>query len=488
VTKDVFPQIPVIITDDYVPFLETIKTLFEKNGINNIILCKDGNELEQVLKREQNGIILLDLTLPGTSGIELLNMIKAEYPNSVVIIVTANTDLHTAIECMKSGAFDYWTKSESKTKLVSIVKKSVEIQELRMENIALTHRLFSQQLENPEYFQDIITQQQEIINILLYSESIAKSSQTVMITGETGTGKEVIARAIHKASGREGKFVAVNVAGNDDMLFADTLFGHIKGAYAGAEQKRSGLIEEAAQGTLFLDEIGELSPNSQKTLLRLLESGEYYPIGSDTPMISNTRIIAATNKDPRKLDDPEVLRKDLYYRFRTHHIHLPPLRERKQDIPLLLDHFLTEACDEMEKKKPSIREDLIDLLESYQFPGNVRELKSMVYDAVSRHQSGKLGLQAFRDAMKKSYEYSENTEETLSPVTFASALPTIKEATHLLIHEALERTKGNQAAAAQLLGISPQALSKRLKKLRENKRSLQKGEPISDDDDEDDLM
>ncbi|MDZ7767137.1 MAG: sigma 54-interacting transcriptional regulator [Melioribacteraceae bacterium] len=219
-------------------------------------------------------------------------------------------------------------------------------------------------------------------------EAIAKTNLPVLITGETGTGKELIANAIHKVSGRKGELVPVNVAGVDDNLFSDTLFGHKKGAFTGAEIERKGLIERAEDGTLFLDEIGDLNIESQVKLLRLLQEGQFYPLGSDIAKLSNARIIVATNRSIKSLQSSNTFREDLYYRLRSHHINIPPLRERKKDIPYLIDFFLIRAAKELGKTKPRPPKELYTLLSNYHFPGNIRELEGIIYDAVSLHKSG----------------------------------------------------------------------------------------------------
>ena len=227
--------------------------------------------------KQDIGALLLDLTMPNLTGEELLPLIHLDYPDLPIIMVTGTADLATAVECMKMGAFDYLVKPIETRKLIATVKRAVEIQELRQENEALQRNILANELEHPEAFLEIITGNDKIRSILLYVEAIARTVQPVLITGETGVGKELVARGIHKSSGRQGEYTAINVAGFDDNMFADALFGHKKGAFTGAEQTRKGMIERASFGTLFLDEIGDLSHTSQVKLLRLLEAGEYFP-------------------------------------------------------------------------------------------------------------------------------------------------------------------------------------------------------------------
>jgi DNA-binding NtrC family response regulator len=322
-------------------------------------------------------------------------------------------------------------------------------------------------IKKPEAFAEIITNSKEMLAIFLYIESIAQTSQPVLITGETGVGKELIARSIHSLSGLKGRLLTVNVAGFDDNLFSDALFGHIKGAFSGADTARRGLVEKASGGTLFLDEIGDLSLVSQVKLLRLLQEKEYLPLGQDEPRKTDARIVTDTNEDLWALQRAGKFRKDLNFRLRTHHIHVPPLRERMEDIPLLVDHFLGEAACALNKKKPTPPKELFKLLETYSFPGNIRELKTMVFDAVSTHKTGVLSLQVFKlhiaREQKNGIVPTDVKSEETGLLRFSRKLPSIKQATQLLVAEAMKRADGNQTIAARVLGISQQALSKRLK-------------------------
>jgi DNA-binding NtrC family response regulator len=305
--------------------------------------------------------------------------------------------------------------------------------------------------------------------VFAYVEAVAKSPQPLLITGESGVGKELIARAAHSLSGCRGKLVTVNVAGLDDTVFADTLFGHLRGAYTGAEQPRRGMVEEAADGTLFLDEIGDLSIPSQVKLLRLLQEGEYFPLGSDLPKRLKARIIVATHQDLAGREAAGTFRRDLYYRLHTHQVHLPPLRERRSDIPLLLEHFLAEAARTLGKPQPVPPKGLLPLLAGYSFPGNVRELKAMIYDAVSQQRERTLSLELFaRVAERSRPESGANAAppQRHNPFAGFEELPTFGDAAAFLVLEAMERAGGNQTTAARLLGISQPALSKRLKMIK----------------------
>jgi DNA-binding NtrC family response regulator len=463
------PIDPILIIDDELSILLAIDTTLQIAGFNNIITCQDSREVDHILQNKKIELILLDLNMPHVDGEILLDRIHQEYPEIPVIIVTGAVDVDTAVHCMKVGAFDYVVKPVEEGRLLSAVSRALDFRELKRENLALKQRILKEDLENPEAFKEIITKDKKMFSIFQYIESIAGSSQPVLIQGETGVGKELIARAVHRLSRPQGSFVAVNVAGLDDNVFSDTLFGHVKGAFTGAERDRSGLIEKASSGTLFLDEIGDLSSSSQVKLLRLLQEREYFPLGLDEPRKTNARIVASTLADLKSLEHSGKFRKDLNYRLGIHHIHVPPLKERKDDIRLLTDLFLKLSAAELGKKQPTPPEELYTLLSTYCFPGNIRELQSMVFDAVSRHKSKVLSLDVFKAHIQREQE-SRNPRKIMKsldnqhPLSFKGDFPTIKEATQRLIAEAMNRSDGNQSIAAGMLGISQQALSKRLKK------------------------
>jgi len=457
------PENPILVVDDEPSVVVYLRTALAAGGYYNVIPCQDAREVAGILAGQEISVLLLDLNMPHLSGQDLLPKIREEYPELPVIIISGITEVTLAVECMKQGVFDYLVKPIEKSKLQATVRRALEIRELRRENVSLKSHLFGRQLNHPEAFGDIVFRDESMRALLLYVESIADTQQTVLITGETGTGKELIAEAIHRISGHKGELVIVNVAEYDENMFSDALFGHLKGAYTGADRDRSGLVEKAEDGTLFLDEIGDLKIGSQVKLLRLLESREYYPLGSDLPRRTNARVLVATNCDLEERVNGGVFRRDLYFRLRTHHVYLPPLRKRTKDLPALVDHFLQEAAAELGKPLPKIPPALLTLLSSYPFPGNIRELRSLIFDAMSRHSSGALSLKLFKRVI--------GSRATVKPRIskedfFADAieLPTIKEATAMLVAEAMKRAGDNQSLAARVLGITPQALSQRLKR------------------------
>jgi DNA-binding NtrC family response regulator len=459
----------VLLVDDEDQILFSSATLLRRASIRNVTTVSDSRKVLPLLAEEKVGTIVLDLFMPHVSGKDILSELCRDYPQVPVIVMTASDDLETAVDCMKKGAFDYLLKPVENARFISCVTKALEIFTLKSQMAMLEEHLFNNRVEQPAAFEAIVTASNKMQTVFQYCEVIGGSRQPVLISGETGTGKELVARAVHTVSRLPGKFVPVNVAGLDDNLFTDTLFGHRKGAYTGAEEARRGLIESAADGTLFLDEIGDLSESSQVKLLRLLQEQEYYSIGSDIPKKSSARIIASTNRDLHQEVSRGAFRRDLYYRICAHRVMIPPLRERPEDIPLLVEHFLRAAAKKLGKRRPSPPAQLCALLSAYRFPGNVRELEAMVFDAVARHNSGILSLASFKEAIGREISAgSMQNRETRAGCSlsyqFPENLPTLDQAETLLVSEAMKRAGGNQGIAASLLGISRSALNKRLKK------------------------
>ena len=467
-----YPRLPILIVDDEEEFLQSAELALNANGITNLVTVNDSRLVMDLLQQGDYGLIILDINMPHIKGTELLPLIVEKYPDIPIIIISAINDVDNAVNCIKSGAFNYILKPVDSTRLATTVKGGISLREVKNENKILKKYLLKDELENPEAFKDIVTKSPSLRAIFKYIEAISKTPLPVLVTGETGAGKELIAKAIHKLSGRSGELVAINVAGLDDNLFSDTLFGHKKGAFTSGELERRGLIERAEGGTLFLDEIGDLSMESQVKLLRLLQEGSYYPLGSDIAKQSDARVVCATLQDIDSLLRNNKFRKDLYYRLYTHQIQIPPLRERIDDLPLLINHFVEIASEKLGKPKPTLPREIYTLLSNYDFPGNIRELEGIIFDAVSTHKAGVLSLEPIKEKIFKKnlnsndftiIEDKVNTEQSL--IAFSQySLPTLDEAENALIEEALKRTNGNQTIAAELLGISRRALNNRLQR------------------------
>lgn len=484
----------ILVVDDTPQNLELLSELLTRDGFV-VRPAKSGGMALVSAQTIPPNLILLDVMMPFMDGYEVCRRLKMdERTRDVpVIFISALEEAVDRVRAFDVGGVDFITKPFQAEEVLARVKTHLALRraQVRLESqkaqlemeIAERKRaeeeltkvhdslagFLERKLRHPEVFKRIVSQSEKMQSVFQYIEALACSSEPVLIVGESGVGKESIARAIHDVSHPHGPWVPVNSAGLDDNVFADTLFGHVKGAFTGADRPRAGMIERAAGGTLFLDEIGDLSPLSQIKLLRLLQEKEYIPLGSDRPMEVKARIVVATNVNLEQKQKNGEFRKDLYYRLSTHQIKIPPLRERPEDIPVLLDHFLAEAAREMKKNKPTPPVELALLLANYSFPGNIRELRAMVFNAVSVHGSRKLSMDLFKKAMgmlenDRNAKTDELQEQPL--LTFHDRLPTLKTAADLLVLEAINRTKGNQSMAARLLGVTQPALSSRLKNLQ----------------------
>ncbi|CAN2042433.1 Sigma-54-dependent Fis family transcriptional regulator [Candidatus Magnetomoraceae bacterium gMMP-15] len=465
-----YPSFPIMVVDDENIILSCIEQSLVRAGLNNIITCQDSKLVVEMLESSQVETILMDLGMLHHNGKDLLTMISTKYPEIPVILITGQANIEYVTKCMQFGAFDYIIKPVDKGRLITAIKHAIAFRELKRENKVLKQYYLTDSVKkSDELFSEIITNNKKMLSLFQYVKSISKSMQPVLITGETGTGKELIAKAIHGLSEVRGPFTPVNLAGLDDNIFSDKLFGCKREASMGSDsdENSNGMVEYAAEGTLFLDEIGDLSLSSQAKLLRLLQEGEYLPSGKNLCQKADVRIITSTNRNLWTLQRQGKFRKDLLYRLLTHQVQVPSLRERMDDLPFLIDHFLTQASRALSKKKPTPAKELITLLKTYTFPGNVRELKSMAFDAVTRHKYGVLSMNAFKTHIDRHLQQNDNSVKQVDMVciTFPKRLPTLKQSAGQLISEAMKRSNGNQSVASRLLGISQQALSKRLKNM-----------------------
>jgi DNA-binding NtrC family response regulator len=457
----------ILVVDDDEDVLKRMDRLLRFEGFPDVLCCSDPRQVSSVVEENDIAVMVLDLLMPNISGHKILQEMRERHPEIPVIVATAVNDLDSAVECMRNGAFDYVPKSAESGRLASSIKHALSIRELQRDYSALKDTLLGTRTTEYAAFEGIVTADERFLSVLRYAQTVADSPKPILIIGESGTGKELMAKSIHKLSGRKGPLVSLNIAGLDDTMFSDSLFGHRRGAFTSADTDRGGLIEKAEGGTLFLDEIGDLSMSSQVKLLRLIEEKRYYPLGSDLPKSSSASIVTATNRDLKAAAAAGTFRLDLFYRLQTHLVQIPPLRERLGDIPLLLSHFVRQAAEKLGKNVPVIPNELSILLESYDFPGNVRELESMVYDAMSGLKGATLGLESFRRKIQNAGASARQKQASLDgdKTRYSSwtRLPTLKESSEELIREALRRAKGNQGIAADLLGISRTALNKRLK-------------------------
>jgi len=447
----------ILIIDDNQDNLTVISQCL-KGEEYRFVFVQSGELALEYLDGKAADLVLLDLSMPGMTGEETLAILKQRYPTLPVIIVTASKDPDTIIHCMKSQAEDYLIKPLKPLRVLTSVKKVLEASDLRQNYESLLHN----ELIKPHCFTHIVTRSELMKPLLSKLEKFAMSPYPILITGDTGTGKELFAEAIHKASGKKGEFCASNVAGIDDHMFSDAMFGHEKGAFTGADIKSVGIIDKAKGGTVFMDEIGDLSPQSQIKLLRLLQNSEYTPLGGNSSQISQARIVMATNKTLQELKTDPEFRDDFYYRIAAHHVHVPSLKDRIDDVPALFEHFLNQAADELNTTVPAYSKEIIQLLQTYNFPGNVRELEHIIKSVMVSHSDSRLLVSHFENLICG----GKNCESETSFLHWADAfdsLPTLKEIQHMLIEEALERSSGNASNAAKMIGITRSAMSQRLK-------------------------
>ena len=456
----------VLVVDDDTDFLNEVRLMLVSNDVKNVMTLSTSSDLLGRLEKGGVGVLLMDWIMPEMTGADLLPVIVQQYPHIPVIIMTAVNDLQTVVGCIKQGAFDYITKPIDVDRLLLAINKAFQFSELASQNRRLKDYLMGETLGHPEIFEDILTGNHRMLAIFKIIETMGGSTSPVLITGETGVGKELIARAIHHASGLAGDFIPLNVAGLSNLMLDDTLFGHKKGAYTGAEDSREGLITKAQGGTLFLDEIGDMGGESQVKLLRLLQEREYYRLGSDALLKSDARIIAASNCDFTEMLEQGKFRRDLYHRLCGFHIRIPPLRERRDDVLLLVNHFLQKNALELGRQAPLIDEDARIALKEYNYPGNVRELINLVHSAISSNAGSLLTLDDFQglvsdgSSSRRSVRIIRDREFRMQ--VDCREFPRIASVEQMLIEEALRITKGNKSVAADLLGISRPTLNKKI--------------------------
>ncbi len=441
-------DITVLVVDDEASNLASLEKIFQREGMR-VFTADSAKPALELVRRHRVQVVLTDLMMPGTSGAELLRALKEVSPDTEVVLMTAYGTVETAVQAMRDGAYDFVEKPLKRMTIVKSVRKAAERQSLVAENRSLRQEL--KLLTNRE----IVGQSPALRRVLDVATQAAPSSATVLILGESGTGKELIARYIHSKSGRaNGPFVAVNCAAIPESILEAELFGHERGAFTGAIAKREGRFARARGGTLFLDEIGELSPAVQVKILRVLQEGEYEPVGGHT-VKADARIVAATNRDLVSEVEAGRFREDLYYRLNVIAVTAPPLRARREDIPLLVDHFLGVYCTKNGRARLTIPSDVLRKLMDYSWPGNVRELENVVERAAVLCRAEVLSLSDLPDAVASA------TPRPPSELTFAIGTP-LSEVEQRMIRDTLSHTGGDKSLAAQLLGISTRTIYRKL--------------------------
>ncbi|MFA5011905.1 MAG: sigma-54 dependent transcriptional regulator [Ignavibacteria bacterium] len=402
-------------------------------------------------------VILTDLKMPGASGIDLLTNLKEINPDISVVIMTAYASVETAVQALKNGAYDFITKPYNLDEIELVIKRIIEKNNLKSEL-----KFLKEQLESSNKLEGVITNSLKMKRVIDVAARVAASKASVLILGESGTGKEVLARAVHYASKRKDKlFVPVNCAALNENLLESELFGHEKGAFTGAEKMHKGRFEIADEGTIFLDEIGDLPMHLQVKLLRVLQEEQFERVGGTTTIKVDVRVISATNKSIEDLIKDGKFREDLFYRLNVVNIQLPPLRERKEDISILISEFLKKYLKETDKTKLEFSKEALDLLMKYNYPGNIRELENIVHHSIvlSRNEiitteDLPIGIKTPGSELDLDSCFEEGTSLTEK----------VELLERTLVTNALKKTNGNQTAAAKLLGISERNLRYRLEK------------------------
>lgn len=441
----------VLVVDDEEPFRLLMESELSQMG-HSVRCVKSGEEALGELLAQDFDVVLLDLKMPGMGGMETLERMKEAGVSAEAVILTGYPDIDDAIKAMKLGAYDYLTKPARLSEVEEVLKRAAEKRRLEKENIALK-RMMAQKEEPP-----LIVGQSPVIRSLLETmERIAPTKASVLIQGETGTGKGLVARAIHQRSQRAAKpFLAINCSAFQDQLLESELFGHEKGAFTGAVGMKLGLFEVADGGTLFLDEVGEMSPAMQAKLLQVLDSGELRRVGGTRSFKVDVRILASTNKDLTQEIKAGRFREDLYYRLNVISLSLPPLRERKEDIPLLIEYFL-EKFRLPGRKVKALSEEALALLVDYAWPGNVRELANTIERLVILSKGEVISL----DDLPLNIRSSEKPLRDEGPSSLS-----LSEVERLHLRKVLAQTKGRKAEAARLLGIDVKTLNRKLKAYR----------------------
>jgi len=454
----------VLIVDDEVGVRESLKMILKKDY--DVFLAKDAEEAFLQIKEHSPDVILLDIILPDLDGLKVLERIKQNEPDIVVIMITATNTAKTAVEAMKLGAYHYVTKPFDNDELRLIISRSLSEKALKQELI-----FRREEMDKSFDFGNILGKSKGMKDIFKMVKQIADSKSTVLIMGESGTGKELISRAIHYNSNRKNyPFVTINCAAIPETLIESELFGHEKGAFTNAIEKKLGRFEVAHQGTLFLDEIGELSLTTQAKILRFLEEKEFNRVGGSKTIKVDVRLITATNKDLNQMIKKASFREDLYYRINVVPIVIPPLRERKEDIPILIDHFINKFSVENNKNVKGINKDALEFLMQYEWPGNVRELENLIERVIALTSNEYIPANELPYSFKNIPKINGLKESVLDgKVSFLQAEEEFEKE---VILDALKRTNYIQSHAAEILGISRRILKYKMDKLGINQNRV----------------
>ena len=449
----------ILVVDDEIGYRKVLNNALTERGFI-VKTAASGEEALEELKKQEFAIALIDMKLPGgIDGLELLQRIKRTY-NTSVLIMTAYGGIETAVEAMRRGALNYITKPFNLDEILLNIDRLIEQQNIIDEN-----RYLHSELEKVYGLKKIIGSSREIQKVLDMISRVAFSSATVLITGESGTGKELVARAIHFTGNRKDKkFIVINCATLSENLLESELFGHVKGSFTGAIRDKKGLFEEADSGTLFMDEIGDIPKSVQAKILRVLQEGEFIPVGDTATKRVDVRIIAATNQDLLQCVQEKEFREDLYYRLNVINIKMPPLRDRKEDLPLLVKHFIDKYNKKENKQIKGITQDVEKEFYNYTWPGNVRELENVIERAVTLTNEDIISLDTISSLVKKEGNAEPTEDELLSSPYKEARRKALDSFNVKYITKAINKTEGNVTNAAKESGIERQYFQRMLKR------------------------
>jgi two-component system response regulator PilR (NtrC family) len=457
----------ILVVEDERGMREMLGILLSRAGYE--VQCIEKGEMALNLLRQGLGydLVITDLVMPEVDGIEILKETKKQNPETQVIVITAYGTTESAVQAMKQGAYDYIVKPFKVEEILVVVEKAIEKKEIIKENINL-----KEQIKGQYRFGDVIGKSKAMQDILALCRKISSTATNILISGESGTGKELIARTIHFSGSRKrGPFVPINCGAIPETLLESELFGHLKGAFTGALTSKEGLFKAAQGGTLFLDEIGELPPMLQVKILRAIQEKKIKPIGGVKEEPVDVRIIAATNKNIKEEVEKGKFRADLYWRLNVIHIHIPPLRERREDIPLMIEHFLKILSLEMGKDIKGLSQRAMQFLMNYSYPGNVRELHNILEYAITLAKGNEIDIDTFPPSLTSELEKPSLLNLDLFKQKKTSLDEVISELERNLLLQALAQTKGIRKKAAQLLGISFRSMRYRLYKYKINSQN-----------------
>jgi len=443
----------VLVVDDETGILETLRILLKNEGFTPHVALGGRQGLDQIAALAPD-IVITDVRMPSVTGLEILSAARAKDPDLPVILMTAQADLRSAIQAVNEGAYYYIQKPFVNGDIVAILRRAAEHRQLRVENRTLKQEISRRDRNGAN---QPVGRSKAWLSVLRLAETVAPTESTVLIQGESGTGKEVVARYIHQLSARaSGAFLSINCGALPESLLESELFGHVKGSFTGAVKDKSGLFTAAGGGTFFLDEIGETTPSTQVKLLRVLQQREIIPVGGTEAVPIDTRLLAATNRDLEEEMKRAAFRSDLFYRLNVFALHLPPLRSRRDDIPLLIDAFLHRAAQQRGTEAKRLTEGALDAMQSYGWPGNVRELENALERAVILSDGEMIDVGALPERI------TERRAEPLVTSQVTAANPTLDVIERAYIMWVLQSECGNKSRTAEVLGIDPSTLYRKL--------------------------